>query len=46
MVGIGYRGLFNQKFAVLLTYVLAKALESRVIYDGAYLVQRKDDYPV
>ena len=46
MVGVGYRGLSNQKFAVLLTYVLARALESRVIYDDAYLVQRKDDYPV
>ena len=46
MVGVGYRGLSNQKFAVLLTYVLARALESRVIYDDTYLVQRKDDYPV
>lgn len=46
MVGIGYRGEMSQKFAVLLTYILAKALNARVIYDDAYLVQRKDDYPV
>ena len=38
MVGVGYRSLSNQKFTVLLTYILAKALESRVIYDDAYLV--------
>lgn len=40
------RGEMNQKFAVLVTYILATALEARVIYDDAYLVQRKDDYPV
>ena len=46
MVGVGYRGEMNKKFTVLLTYIIAKALEARVIYDDAYLVQQKDDYPV
>lgn len=46
MVGVSTRGEMNQKFAILVTYILATALKARVIYDDAYLVQRKDDYPV
>lgn len=46
MVGVGYRGEISLKFAVLVTYILATALEARVIYDDAYLVQRKEVYPV
>lgn len=46
MVGVGYRGEISLKFAVLVTYILATALEARVIYDDSYLVQRKEVYPV
>lgn len=46
MSGVIYRGEKNRKFSVLVTYILAKILEARVIYDDAYLVQRKEVYPV
>ena len=46
MSGVIYRGERNRKFSVLVTYILAKILEARVIYDDAYLVQRKEVYPV
>lgn len=46
MACVSTRGEMSQKFAVLVSYILAMALEARVIYDDAYLVQRKDDYPV
>ena len=46
MVGIKTRGENELKFSVLIGYILAKALEARVIYDDAYLVQRKEVYPV
>ncbi|KES12764.1 hypothetical protein SASC598P14_004370, partial [Snodgrassella alvi SCGC AB-598-P14] len=40
------RGENELKFSVVIGYILAKALEARVIYDDAYLVQRKEVYPV
>ena len=46
MSGVIYRGEKNRKFSVLVTYILDKILEARVIYDDAYLVQRKEVYPV
>ena len=46
MVGIKTRGENELKFSVVIGYILAKALEARVIYDDAYLVQRKEVYPV
>ena len=46
MSGVIYRGEKNRRFSVLVTYILAKILEARVIYDDAYLVQRKEVYPV
>lgn len=46
MVGIKTRGENELKFSILIGYILAKALEARVIYDDAYLVQQKEVYPV
>ncbi|EST57327.1 hypothetical protein K151_2729 [Proteus hauseri ZMd44] len=46
MVGIKTRGELSQKFAVLVTYILAKKLNARIIYDDAYLVQKKESYSI
>jgi hypothetical protein len=46
MVGIKTRGESKLKFSILIAYILAKALNARIIYDDAYLVQQKEAYPV
>lgn len=46
MVGIKTRGENELKFSVVIGYILAKALEARVIYDDAYQIQQKEVYPV
>lgn len=46
MVGVSTRGEMSRKFSVIVTYLLAKSLAARIIYDDSYLVQRKNYYPI
>ncbi|BBU96767.1 hypothetical protein ACUBYX_003489 [Providencia rettgeri] len=45
MVSVSTRGESNLKFSVLILYIISSSLNSRVIYDDAYLIQAKEPYP-
>ncbi|WP_272661029.1 hypothetical protein [Providencia sp. PROV150] len=45
MVSVSTRGESNLKFSVLILYIISSSLNSRVIYDDAYLIQPKEPYP-
>ncbi|GKX56136.1 hypothetical protein SOASR030_22480 [Leminorella grimontii] len=45
IAGVSTRGANELKFSIIIAYVLAKSLEAKVIYDDAYLVQKKEIYP-
>ena len=42
---VSTRGESNLKFSVLILYIISSSLNSRVIYDDAYLIQAKEPYP-
>nr|ELR5111885.1 hypothetical protein [Providencia stuartii] len=45
MGSVSTRGDTNLKFSVLILYIISSSLNSRVIYDDAYLIQDKEPYP-
>lgn len=42
---VSTRGETNLKFSILILYIITSSLNSRIIYDDAYLVQAKEPYP-
>ncbi|ELX8378421.1 hypothetical protein AB7W88_20490 [Providencia vermicola] len=45
MGSVSTRGEANLKFSALILYIISSSLNSRIIYDDAYLIQTKESYP-